>query len=164
MTEKELRKLTRKQLLELLLKQIQYSDALEEELRQAKQKIEDRNLMQREAGSIASASLKLNGVFEAAEAAAAQYLENIAKLNEDHELVYERAKTEAKEKADALVEAAQKICKDSEQKAENAEKRLKEIEEKIKELYIHKRLLDEYFSNYSFGGEAEETVDDNEEN
>lgn len=163
MTEKELRKLTRKQLLELLFKQIQHSDALEEELKEAKQRIEDRNLMQKEAGSIASASLKLNGVFEAAEAAAAQYLENIAKLNEDHELVYERAKAEAKEKADALVEAAEKLCREAEERAENAEKRLKAIEGKIQEMYAHKKLLDQYFSEYSFDT-AEKMVNDDEEN
>ena len=159
MTEKELKKLTRKQLLELLLKQIQRSDALEEELKAANQRISDRNLMQSEAGSIAAASLKLNGVFEAAEAAAAQYLENIAKLNEDHELVYERAKAEAKEKADALVEAAEKLCREAEEREQQARKRLEDIENKIKEIYLQKRILDEFFTEYGLGAR----VDENEE-
>lgn len=149
MTEKELKKLTRKQLLELLLRQTQRADKLEEELNEAKQKIQDRNLMQHEAGSIAVASLKLNGVFEAAEAAAAQYLDNIAKLNEDHELVYERAKAEAKEKADALVEQAEKLCREAEEKAEKAQKKLEEIESKICEIYKQKKMLDSFFDEYS---------------
>lgn len=151
MTEKELRKLTRKQLLELLLRQIQRADALEQELNEANQRIQDRNLIQSEAGSIAAASLQLNGVFEAAEAAAAQYLENIAKLNEDHELVYERAKAEAKEKADALIEGAEKLCREAEERAEKAQQRLEDIEARIREIYAQKKLLDEFFSEYGSG-------------
>ena len=159
MTEKELRKLTRKQLLELLLKQTERADSLEAELEEAKRKIQDRNLMQSEAGSIAAASLKLNGVFEAAEAAAAQYLENIAKLNEDSELAYEKAKAEAKEKADVLVKAAEKLCLEAEERAQKAQKRLEEIEERIREIHNQKKLLDEMFKDPS----AKLEVDINEE-
>ena len=71
MAELNLKKLTRKQLLELLLKQTERADQLEQQLSEANQKLQNRALMEEEAGSIAAASLKLNGVFEAAEAAAA---------------------------------------------------------------------------------------------
>jgi len=81
MTEQDLKKLNRKQLLELLLKQTERADRLEEQLREAEEKLENRILLEKEAGSIAEAALKLNGVFEAAEAAAAQYLENIKELS-----------------------------------------------------------------------------------
>ena len=80
MTEKELSKLNRKQLLELLLKQTERADQLELQLRDAEKRLEERILIEKEAGSIAEAALKLNGVFEAAEAAAAQYLENVLDL------------------------------------------------------------------------------------
>lgn len=155
MTEKELKKLTRKQLLELLLRQTERADKLEEELKEARQKIQDRNLMQSEAGSIAAASLKLNGVFEAAEAAASQYLENIAKLSEDHELVYERAKAEAKEKADALLEQTEKLCSEAEAKADKAQKKLEEIEKRIREIYEQKKMLDDFFVCYNSGSLVE---------
>ena len=82
MTEKDLKRLNRKQLLELLLKQTKRADKLQQMLDEAERKLEDRTLIETEAGSIAEASLKLNGVFEAAEAAAAQYLQNIKKLHE----------------------------------------------------------------------------------
>ena len=82
MAELNLKKLTRRQLLELLLKQTQRADELQAQLDAANEKLNDRALMEEEAGSIAAASLKLNGVFEAAEAAAAQYLENIRRLSQ----------------------------------------------------------------------------------
>ena len=83
MPEKELNKLNRKQLLELLLRQTERVEALEQELNETKQKLEDRRITEMEAGSIAEAALKLNKVFEAAEAAAAQYVDNVRMLGGD---------------------------------------------------------------------------------
>lgn len=77
MTDQELRKLSRKDLLELLLSQARERDALQAELEQAKAKLEDRQLCIERAGSIAEAALQLNGVFTAAQAAAQQYVDNV---------------------------------------------------------------------------------------
>ena len=55
-------------------------EELEAELAEAEKKPRERRITEREAGSIAEAALKLNGVFEAAQAAADQYLENIRTL------------------------------------------------------------------------------------
>lgn len=81
MTEKELKKLNRKQLLELLLMQTARADKLEEKVERLEQRLKDRAILEAEAGSIAEAALRLNSVFEAADAAAAQYLENIKRLS-----------------------------------------------------------------------------------
>ncbi|MBR5272817.1 MAG: DNA repair protein [Clostridia bacterium] len=80
MTEKELKKLNRKQLLELLLRQTERVDKLESELAETKKQLEDRKITEMEAGSIAEAALRLNGIFEAAEKAAAQYVENVKSM------------------------------------------------------------------------------------
>ena len=77
MTEKELRRLSRTDLLEMLLEQSKEVQRLQQELEETKQKLEDRRLMEQEAGSIAEAALRINKVFEAAQQAADQYLENI---------------------------------------------------------------------------------------
>lgn len=77
MTEKDLKKLNRKQLLELLLEQTRRADMLEKQLKSTEARLNDRVILESEAGSIAEAALKLNGVFEAAQAAADQYLESI---------------------------------------------------------------------------------------
>ncbi len=77
MTEKELRHLSRMDLLEMLLEQSKEVERLQKELETVKKQLEDRRIMEQEAGSIAEASLRLNKVFEAAQQAADQYLENI---------------------------------------------------------------------------------------
>lgn len=77
MTEKELRRLSRTDLLEMLLEQSKEVQRLQQELEETKRKLEDRRLMEQEAGSIAEAALRINKVFEAAQQAADQYLENI---------------------------------------------------------------------------------------
>lgn len=77
MTEKELRRLSRMDLLEMLLEQSREVERLQKELETVKNQLSDRRIMEQESGSIAEASLKLNKVFEAAQQAADQYLENI---------------------------------------------------------------------------------------
>lgn len=77
MTEKELHKLKRGELLEMMLAQSREIDALRARVRDLEEKLADREIRIRESGSIAEAALKLNGIFEAAQAAADQYLENV---------------------------------------------------------------------------------------
>ena len=77
MTDRELQKLERVELLQLLVEQSRELDALRRELEETKKQLADRELHMQEAGSIAEASMQLNGVFEAAQRAADQYLESI---------------------------------------------------------------------------------------
>ena len=77
MTDRELQKLKRVELLQLLVEQSRELDALRQELAQARRELEARELRLQEVGSIAEASMQLNGVFEAAQRAADQYLESI---------------------------------------------------------------------------------------
>ena len=82
MNNNDLKKLNRKQLLELLLKQAVHVEELENKVTELEKKLKDKQLTQQEFGSIAEAALKVNGVFEAAEAAAVQYVENIKRMSE----------------------------------------------------------------------------------
>ena len=77
MTDKELKRLSRVELLELLIGQMKENQRLQAALDAANKVLRDRTIVIEQAGSIAEAALQLNGVFAAAEAAAAQYLENI---------------------------------------------------------------------------------------
>lgn len=83
MTDKELRKLSRSELLEMLLIQSREVERLKNELEEANRKLEDRRIILKESGSIAEAALKLNDIFEVAQSAAEQYLESIKSLNKD---------------------------------------------------------------------------------
>ena len=77
MTEKELHKLKRGELLEMMLAQSREIDALRARVSELEEKLADREIRIRESGSIAEAALKVNGIFEAAQAAADQYIENV---------------------------------------------------------------------------------------
>lgn len=77
MTEKELRKLSRADLLRLLLRQTRRNEELQAELDRANAQLEQRRIEIERSGTLAEAALRLNGVFEAADRAAKQYLENL---------------------------------------------------------------------------------------
>lgn len=83
MTEKELRRLSRRELLEMLITRTIENERLTEELQQARKELSDRELIQDRAGSMAEAALQLNGVFEAADRAAREYLGNIRRMVEE---------------------------------------------------------------------------------
>ena len=80
MTDRELKKLGRTELLELLLKESRENERLRAQLREANEELSSRRIEIANAGSIAEAALALNGVFQAAQQAADQYLENVRHL------------------------------------------------------------------------------------
>jgi len=80
MTKRELQRLSRADLLELLVAQVKENEQLREQLAEAREQLADRQIIIDRAGSIAEAALRLNGVFEAAQLAADQYLENVHRL------------------------------------------------------------------------------------
>jgi len=80
MTEKELHKLNRVQILELFLEQCKRNEALEAELADVKAKLASKTIAIENSGSIAEASLKLTNIFEEAQKAADYYLANIKRV------------------------------------------------------------------------------------
>ncbi len=113
MTDKELRKLKRTELLELLIDQMEENERLRKQLEQVTAQLNDRRIILRKAGSIANAALELNKVFEAAEEAARQYVESVRHLAEEQakQTVPARRLTEAYpvENAKSAVSAKQKL-------------------------------------------------------
>lgn len=77
----DLRKLGRKEMLEMLIEQGEELEELKSKLATTEAALADKNIAITEAGSIAEAALRLNGVFEAAENACRQYIENITRQN-----------------------------------------------------------------------------------
>ena len=123
MTDQELRKLSRKDLLELLISQGRERDTLQAELEQVKAALKNRQLHIEQAGSIAEAALQLNGVFEAAQAAAQQYLENIRQRSEhieeacaNREAACAQMEAETRNRIDRQIKDAAKAAQDWRQK------------------------------------------------
>lgn len=89
MTDKELKRLSRKELLEMLLEQSRLLDSRQAEIDRLKAELENKNILLENAGSIAEAALKISGVFEAAQRAADIYLESVKQTRESESHVDE---------------------------------------------------------------------------
>ena len=103
MTQKELKRLSRAELLELLLNQTRKVEKLTERLDKAEAELENRRLKVESAGDLAHAVLEINAVMEAAQAAAQQYVENM-KISCREEC--EKITAEAKGEAERIIEEA----------------------------------------------------------
>ena len=147
MTEKELKKLNRTQLLEMLLTQTKKVEELEEQLKKNQEtfdaekldlekRLENRKIAIEKAGSIAEAAISINGVIEAAQQAADQYLENIKNMWYQQETTFSKREsecdelfTETKEYCEKMKEDTKSLC---ERMEEDAKKRCDALEEEIK--------------------------------
>ncbi len=109
MTDKELRRLNRRELLKLLLAQGKELERVKALLQQANEKLDNRLLMLDQAGSIADAAVKVNQIFETAQKTADQYLESVQVLaRRECSEMYEQTKMEC---AALLEEARQEASK-----------------------------------------------------
>lgn len=117
MTEKELKRLSRSELLELLLLQTRETERLQNLLTQAQAELAERKLRIAKTGNLAEAVLELNGVMQSAQAAAQQYLENMAAMEEETkikcEAIHAKSQAAARKRLDeaaAVVEATKIRC------------------------------------------------------
>lgn len=85
MTDKELRRLKRIDLLKILIEQEKELEAAREEVKTLKEELNNRKMQLENAGNIAEAALQVNSFFEAAQKAAQQYLDNVQALSEQQE-------------------------------------------------------------------------------
>ena len=111
MTDKELQKLSRSALLEMLLEQSRENDRLRAQVEELARQLSDRQFKIDQAGSIAEASMQINQVFESAQAAAEQYLENIRALSGRQEQICRQLEEESTQKANALLAETERKCR-----------------------------------------------------
>lgn len=114
MTDKELRHLGRAELIEIIYEQQKRLEQAEAKVAELQESLDKRDLNLSNAGSIAEAALKVNHVFEAAQAAADQYLgsikaatDGVKERMEAAELKRQTALSEAERKAAETVRAAE---------------------------------------------------------
>ncbi len=124
MTDKELKRLSRAELLEMLLAQVEENEKLKARLGEMRAQLDDRQIRIDKAGSIAEAALQLGGVFEAAEAAAAQYLENIRRLSGEEEAVSRQMEEAARKKAEAIRAEADAYSRQTRFQADQYQRRI----------------------------------------
>ena len=122
MPDRELRHMSRTELVEIIFALKQSEEQLKAENAELKAKLEDRQIHIEKAGSIAQAALELNRVFEAAQAAADEYLASVrasgqagsAALPGDAGQLLAQARTEA----EGMKRQAEQECRTMEAEAE----------------------------------------------
>lgn len=96
MTDKELNKLRRSELLEIMLNLKTESDRLRQENEELRLTLNERNVSLEKSGNIAEAALQLSGIFEKAQQAADIYLSSIKKTYEQKDKIISEAQSKAK--------------------------------------------------------------------
>ena len=133
MTDKELKKLSRAELLEMLIAQSKKLSRVEEELAKAKEKLEKREIALSKSGTLAEAALKLNGIFEDADRAAKQYLDTLKVQNENADRLMMLARKKAEEILKDAQEQKLAMIKEAEQQVkERTESFNKQLNELLK--------------------------------
>lgn len=111
MRDRELRKLRRGDLLEIMVEQSREIDRLQQELDQAKMRETDRRLTLEKAGTMAEAAMQLNRIFEDADRAAQLYIDNIAQLRERQEEMCRQMENQSREKCLQMEEKTRERCR-----------------------------------------------------
>ena len=111
MTDRQLRKASRPELLKMLQQCRQENDDLRQRLEQTQSQLQSRQLVVDQSGTLADAALKLSGIFEAAESACQYYTENIRTLSGRQEEICRKMEQESREKCDRMLEQAKQMAK-----------------------------------------------------
>lgn len=117
MTDKELKRLSRVELIDIIYELQKQKDAADVRVAQLQEKLNQRELCIAQAGSIAEAAIGLNGVFEAAQAAADQYLHSIQIATSSIQRKLDAAEAQRKEIISSAEEEANRIVREGENKA-----------------------------------------------
>lgn len=80
MKQKELKKMTRYELIEIIYELEKQNQSLQQELNTANQKLQERAILIEESGSIAEAALRMNHVFESVQQAVTDYVNNMKQI------------------------------------------------------------------------------------
>lgn len=127
MTDKELRRLKRRDLLELLLEKTEENEKLTAELAEAKKQLDQRQLAVANAGSLAEAAVSINGMLLAADETARQYLENLRDTEERCRIMTDNANLEAERILEVAKKKAVEIMKNANNSAKGTKKKRKTV-------------------------------------
>ena len=106
MTDKEFKRLSRSQLIDIIYQYQLQVDKLTEQNQELERGLEDKRLRLSNVGNIAEAALEINDCFRSAQSAAEQYLEEIKAIREETEAERQRILAQARAEADEIVSKA----------------------------------------------------------
>lgn len=108
MTDKEFKRLSRAQLIDIIYQFQLQIDTLTEKNQELERELADKRLRLDNAGNIADAALEINDCFRSAQNAAEQYLNEIKTIREETEAQRQKILLEAQAAAEAIIAGAKK--------------------------------------------------------
>jgi len=106
MTDKEFKRLSRAQLIDIIYHLQLQIDKLNEEKQELEKEIKDKRIRLSNAGNIAEAALEINNCFRSAQNAAEQYLNEIKAIREETEAERQRIIAKTHAEAEAIIAGA----------------------------------------------------------
>ena len=106
MTDKEVKRLSRSQLIEIIYQLQTREEELTDKNRRLEEELRSKRIRMENAGNIAEAALELNDVFRSAQNAAAQYLSEIQIVRETAEKERQQIILAAQEEARQIIQKA----------------------------------------------------------
>ena len=106
MTDKEVKRLSRSQLIEIIYQLQTREEELTDKNRRLEEELRSKRIRMENAGNIAEAALELNDVFRSAQNAAAQYLSEIQIIRETAEKERQQIILAAQEEARQIIQKA----------------------------------------------------------
>ena len=106
MTDKELKRLSRNELLDMLIYQAEENKKLREELENARLELLKREIAIEKAGTLAEASMYISNVFDSADNAAKIYLENIEQRRRETDEICKQKIAEAEGRVEEIISGA----------------------------------------------------------
>ena len=106
MTDKEFKRLSRAQLIDIIYQLQLQIDKLNAQKQALAEELEDKRLRMRNVGNIAEAALQMNDCFRSAQNAAEQYLDEIKTIREETEAERRHILAAAQAEAEAIIAGA----------------------------------------------------------
>ena len=125
MTDKEFKRLSRAQLIDIIYQLQLQLDKVNEEKQELASELADKRLRLQNAGNIAEAALEINDCFRSAQNAAEQYLNEVKAIREETEVERQRVLKEAQAEAKAIIAGAKKAQGDYDSAIEESLKEFK---------------------------------------
>ena len=109
MTDKEFKRLSRSQLIDIIYQFQLQVDKLTEQNQELERELADKRIRLSHAGNIADAALEINDCFRSAQNAAEQYLNEIKAIREETEAERQRILAQAQAEAASIIANAKEI-------------------------------------------------------
>ena len=147
MIEKELKKLSRRELVDIIYQMKKNEQNMLDEINALKEELEDRRLRISEAGSIAEAAVVMTDLFSNAQKTADLYLQEIASLKEETEKECKEKIEEANKTAAKLYAVAEKQCEAMRRLYKLEQKKMQRLQAEVRTLEAKKNKSCEGLAN-----------------